>query len=726
MKNFYGYIDNNIYEKNEFAISNFVSICNGEKKNIVIKGFYNKSIIFNRLYDIECKEADDKNTFEVTSFLISHPINYESKRYYLSTFYGVGEAYSIKIMDHFGENILETLDNDPKKILEVKGISRVAKKSIEDNWDNSRFKDGIIRDLFSMLTNEGVPIKKANAIISKLNKMEIDYFRNPYELLIFEEINFKIADIIALNIGISPESPERLKEGINYFCNELIYKKNGDCCVEREELQDFCFYNLLNDMSKIKKEIENNIDIIIYKLYINDKEYIMPQNYYWAEKNISEKINTIINKESKLFDIKNLDRELKYINSGETQYNKQQIDAISNIFRNKISLISGGPGTGKTTILDKIINMSSHISLKSNLKIKLIAPTGRAAKRMNESTGLEASTIHRAIADCQRTGIDIEGDMIVIDEGSMIDIILMENLMAVIPEDSHIVIIGDTNQLPSISPGQVLKDLISSNTIPKVELEHVYRFKNNLIKINANHIKDGEKIELPEENNKNSDFYFMKYDENSFSNRYKNYNSMLSDVVLKLYTRYIPDKKGFDPIEDIQILVPMNVGQIGTIQLNKIIQNEVNPCKNKNKELLFKDNCYRINDKIIQRKNNYIFKIFNGDVGIIKDVDKIKYKLIVDFDGTLHTLGYDDIENISLAYALTIHKSQGSEYKAIIMPFSKTQLNMLERKLIFTALTRAKKLAVFVGDEWCLNYGIENDKNNDRKTGLSNKLRELK
>lgn len=724
MKNFYGYIDNNIYEKNEFAISNFVSICDGEKKNIVIKGFYNKSIIFNRLYDIECKEADKKGTYEVTSFSISHPINHESKRYYLSTFYGVGESYSIKIMDYFGEDVLEILDKNPKKILEVKGISRIAKNSIENNWDNNRFKDGIIRDLFSMLTNEGISLKRANSIISKLNKMEIDYFRNPYELLIFEEINFKIADIIALNIGISPESSERLKQGINYFCNELIFKKNGDCCVEREELEDFCFYNLLNDMNKIKKSIDDNLNIIIYKVKIKDKEYIMPSNYYWAEKNVSEKIKTIINKKSNLFDLKNLDRELKYINSGETEYNKKQIEAISNIFKHKISLISGGPGTGKTTIVDKIINMSSYVSLKSNIRIKLIAPTGKAAKRMNESTGLEASTIHRAIADCQRSGTDIEGDIIVVDEGSMIDIILMENLMSVIPEDSHIVIIGDINQLPSISPGQVLKDLISSDVIPKVELEHVYRFKNNLIKINANHIKDGERIELPEENNKNSDFYFMKYDTNAYLNKYKDYNSMLSDIIIKLYTKHIPDKKGFDPIEDIQILVPMNVGQIGTIKLNKIIQDEVNPCKDKNKELLFKDNCYRINDKVIQRKNNYLLKIFNGDIGIIKDVDKVKYKLIIDFDGTLHTLGYEDIDNISLAYALTIHKSQGSEYKAIIMPFSKTQLNMLERKLIFTALTRAKKLAIFIGDDWCLNYGIDNDKNNDRKTGLISKLKQ--
>ena len=722
MNNFYGYIDGNIYENKDFAISNFISISNGKKENIVIKGFYNNSIIFNRLYDIECKDSDKKGTYEVTSFSISHPTNFESKRYYLSTFYGVGESYSIKIMEHFGDNVLEILDKNPSEIKKVKGISRVAKNNIEENWCNSRFKDGVIRDLFSMLTNEKIPFKRANAIISKINKMEINFFKNPYELLIFEEINFKIADIIALNVGIPVDSPERLKRGINYYCNELIYKKNGDCCIEREELEDFCFYNLLNDMDKIKESIKDNIDINIYEIEINNKKYIMPSQYYWAERNVSEKIKEILDKESLLFNKRNIERELEYINNGDKQYNEEQINAISNIFKHKISLIIGGPGTGKTTIVDKMISMSSHVSEKNNIEIKLIAPTGKAAKRMKESTGLEASTIHRAILDCEKEHICLKGDIIVIDEGSMIDILLMENLMKFISENSHVVIIGDTDQLPSISPGQVLKDLMISNVIPKVKLEHVYRFKNNLIKINANHIKNGEEIELPEEDNKDSDFYFMEYDVNSYKNKYENFNSMLSDIVVKLYTRYIPDKKGFDPIEDIQVLVPMNVGQIGAIEINKRIQNEINPCVNKNKELVFGDTCYRIGDKIIQRKNNYLMKIFNGDIGIIKDVDKKKYKLIVDFDGSLHTLGFDHFEHISLAYALTIHKSQGSEYKAIIMPFSKSQINMLERKLIFTALTRAKKLAIFTGDKFCLDYGIKNNKNSDRKTGLSKKL----
>jgi len=638
---------------------------------------------------------------------------------------GVGPATAERIVEKFGAESLDIIHNTPEDLATIKGISFEKAMNISEEYK----KQFGIKDLMLLLNPYQISLEKCISIFQRLGTKAVEKIKdNPYSLC-FDDIDlpFERVEIIASDMGIDSDNEMRLSAGIEYILRKNLM--NGHTCLPRKKLVMVAIQLLESD----ELRIEAICDIMIEKLIlrsktINDIDYLMLPEYYNAEEYIAARLYAAKKyiKSSTVLD----ESEISYVELKlGIKFEELQKESIYKAVNNAVFILTGGPGTGKTTTLNAIIEVFEQ----RNALIQLAAPTGRAAKRMTELTGKEAKTIHRLLevewtnenkqSFSRNEKNPLECDVLIIDEASMLDSLLFENLLHALKISTRIILVGDTDQLPSVSAGNVLNDLLSSNAYPSIALKKVFRqAKTSAIITNAHAIINGEASNL---SNKTSDFFMLRR-----SNAVD-----VCNTVLELCESRIPDAYKFNPLTDIQILSPSRKTETGTYNLNNLLQSTLNPRQNNQPQLAYKDVYFRTGDKVMQIKNNYDLQwtrdngeigygVFNGDVGYITSID-IKGGIVnVRFDDKIATYFVDNIGELELAYAVTVHKSQGSEFDCVIIPLFDTPQQLQYRNLLYTAVTRAKKLLIIVGSEALYNKMAQNDKKTLRYTLLKDLLLE--
>ena len=643
----------------------------------------------------------------------------------------IGPKTAQKIVEKFGVDSLDIIHYNPEKLKEIEGIGDKKIKKISEAFEEQRD----LRDIMVFLQQYGITATYGVKIYKKYGKETIKIIsENPYRLSedIFG-IGFKTADKIAQSMGVDPRSPYRIEAGIKFVLME--YAGNGHSYVPKKEL-----FVKVSKLLSLKEDLidESLRDLAlkgdIHLEYIEEEVFVYYMPFYKAESNVSAKIVQLSRTKLDSLEI-DVEKEIKNIEDEEgISFADKQKEAIKEAIGNGIVVITGGPGTGKTTTINAIIKLFE----KKDLTISLAAPTGRAAKRMSQASGREAKTIHRLL---EYSGVDgemgfainegapIDSDVVIIDEASMLDILLANNLFKAIMPGTRVVLVGDVDQLPSVGPGNVLRDIISSGVVKVVKLDHIFRqAEESMIIVNAHRINRGEPPKL---NVKDKDFYFMT----------RNNTKDIVGTILELCKERLPNFSGYDPLRDIQVLTPTKKGDIGINSLNKYLQQQLNPKGYGKVEKKFGDEIFRVGDKVMQIKNNYntewqIMKdgktvekgegVFNGDFGFIQDIDEEDRLMTVIFDDEKEVLyDFGQIDELKLAYATTVHKSQGSEFPVVIMPIFWGPPMLLTRNLLYTAITRAKELVVLVGEEKYLYMMIKNNRITKRYSSLDLRLRKL-
>lgn len=650
---------------------------------------------------------------------------------YLSTgiIHGIGPVTAKKIVNKFGDKTLEILDNNIERLKEVDGIGEKKFSIIYDSYLES--KD--LKDIIMFFQKHGMTINQCLKIYKKFGPDSIDIVsKNPY--ILNDEISgigFLTADRIARSLGIEIISPFRIQSGIRYVLNN--FSALGNTYMPQDMLIDECKKVLMVEEELVVENIYNSVlegKLKVEKIKEIDAVYTLP--YYYCELGVTNKIITL-----SIENFQTINTDVLFeIESFEKRYNikfaQAQKEAIIGAFNNGIEIITGGPGTGKTTIIKCIIEIYEN----SGMKVLLAAPTGRAAKRMSESTGREAKTIHRllemGVSDDENSffgkgeGEPLEGDVIIIDEASMIDIMLMNSLLKAIRLGTRVIIVGDVDQLPSVGPGNVLRDLINSNFINVVRLNEIFRQgKESMIIVNAHKINSGE---LPYLNKKDGDFFFDSRE---------NIDDILKTII-DLINRRLPNfNSKWNKVKDIQILSPTRKGVLGVENLNNELQKILNPPSNHKKEKNVREMIFREGDKVMQIKNNYSLKwtringigdeegvgVFNGDMGFIESINEDKSTLTVIFDDERRVVyEFAFLDELELAYAITVHKSQGSEFKVVITPVFMGSAFLMNRNILYTGITRAKELVVVVGSQKALKYMVTNTNNVERYSSLKERI----
>lgn len=634
---------------------------------------------------------------------------------------GVGPVYAKKIVAFFKENTLEIIENQPERLIEITGIGSKRVTVIKKAWHDQKE----IKNVMLFLQSHGVSTAFAVKIYKTYGEKSLDVVNeNPYKLADdIWGIGFKTADSIAKKLGIELESPSRIKSGIIYTLNYVTGE--GHCYLTKDELEKEASQILELDIALIenvlKKMIEDK-DLIEDKVAIEDKVSkddktqmgdkvcIFLPSLYYSEVGVAKKIKKLAIDASK-YSSSNADELLLQIQKeNKITYDPIQIEAVKKAITSKFMVLTGGPGTGKTTTTLAIIKLFVAVGAS----VLLAAPTGRAAKRMSEATGMESKTIHRLLEYRPQEGYkkneenQLNCDVLIIDESSMIDIVLMNNLLKAVPESANFILVGDVDQLPSVGPGNVLRDTIESNALAVVKLQTIFRqAQGSMIITNAHRINKGQMPIL--KNDKTADCFFMEADDP---------NSII-DTIKDLCQKRLPTYYKVDPIEDIQILCPMQRGELGARNLNVVLQGILNPQK---LEIKAGGLVYKKGDKVMQIKNNYDKNTFNGDIGRIVDIDVEDKSVLIAFDGAEVEYDITELDEVMLAYATTIHKSQGSEYKVVIAPIVTSHYMMLQRNLLYTCVTRAKKILVLIGSKRAIAMAVNNNKIVRRNTLLAKRL----
>lgn len=640
----------------------------------------------------------------------------------------IGPKNASYIVKQFGKKSLDIVFDETDKLLEVRGIGKKSIEKIKKSVEELKFSKNILFHL----TGLGISLSLSKKIynIFRENTLEV-INENPYKLIKnVKGIGFLKADEIALKNNLDKNSPYRIESAILYVLTQKAINF-GHVYYPKEKLT--------NEVSKLIG-VETELIEPVYMNLLLSSEVVIDNSFeesniyldylYVSESYIASKLAKMaLNDDFKiLFDI---EKEIKEaIKSLSIKLSKIQIDAIKSCFEENISIITGGPGTGKTTI----INTISKIYLDNGYNISLCAPTGRAAKRIEETTGIEAKTIHRMLGYIPSSYDDIghfeynednplDTDVIIIDEMSMVDVVLFEKLLRGMKDNTRLVIVGDVDQLPSVGAGNVLRDLINSKKIKYTKLVDIFRqSESSNIIVNAHKINNGQEPIL---NEKNSDFFFLKTETPAITR----------NVVVDLISKRLPNAYGYDFSKDIQILTQSRKGICGVFELNRLLQDILNPKTETTDELLVGNKLFRVNDKVMQTKNNYNlsffdsdgeenFGVYNGDMGHIIFIDKSSKKLTVEMDDN-RVIDYtlEDLDNLELAYAITIHKSQGSEFKSVIIPMFDGYRLLQTRNLLYTAITRAKENIVLVGDKNVMNNMIRNNTINSRYSNLENRIK---
>ncbi len=643
----------------------------------------------------------------------------------------IGPKTAKKIVEKFGLDAMDIIQYNPERLKEIEGIGDKKLEKIVEAFA----EQGELRDIMVFLQQYGITANYGIRIYKQYGKDTISIIQeNPYKLSedIFG-IGFKTADKIARNMGISPLSPYRVEAGIRFIINK--YAGNGHSYVPKEELIQSTLELLGVENDLIEESIRDlAVKGIIHILNIGEDTLIYYTPFHIAENNVSRKIVDLSRVELKDLKI-DIDKSIETIEGKDgIDFDDKQREAIKESIENGVVVITGGPGTGKTTTINAIIQIFED----QGLTVNLAAPTGRAAKRMTETTGREAKTIHRLLEysymeEEMAFGLDednpLETDLLIIDEASMIDILLMNSLLKAIVPGTRLILVGDVDQLPSVGAGNVLNDIIESEVVKVVKLDKIFRqAEESMIVVNAHRINKGE---IPFLNEKEKDFYFI---------RESNPNGIVN-IILDLCKERLPNYYGVDPLKDIQVLTPMKKGDVGINELNKHLQSILNPKFYGKKEKTIGDELYRVGDKIMQIKNNYTMEweiikdgtvsekgegVFNGDFGFITDIDDDDRIMKVLFDDEKEVeYNFNQLDELKLSYATTVHKSQGSEFPVVVMPIYWGPPMLLTRNLLYTAITRAKKLVVLVGEEKYLRMMIANNRITKRYSSLDYKIRNL-
>ena len=619
---------------------------------------------------------------------------------------GIGPAYAKKIVEKFGEETLQILNTDIDRLSEIPGIGSKRLELIKQSWLEHHAKHSV------MLFMHGYDLSTslATKIYKYYGEDSIAVIKaNPYRLT--DElwgVGFKTADGIAKKLGLDTRSHERIRSGIIYVLKQET--EAGNCFSYIDDLIEKS-----TELLEVSADlIVNSLDIMIHAQdVIQDDTAIYLPTYYKAEVGTANRLLTLLDSGRNIyiyFDEEEIRRTAmkKYV-----YYDDVQLNAIRAAVNNKVFVLTGGPGTGKTTTTQGIIEAYEQ----SGAKILLAAPTGRAAKRMSEVTGMEAKTIHRLIEmkpgeGCWRNEDNpLKGDVLIVDECSMIDILLMYALLKAIPNNMTLILVGDVDQLPSVGAGKVLTDILKSGVVPYIKLERIFRqAQRSKIITNAHKINKGM---FPYVRDNDSDFKFFDVDE----------AEKAAELIISLCVDTLPTQYNIFP-DEIQILTPMRRGAIGAANLNLMLQAALNPPNSKIKGMRKGEIEFRVNDKVMQIKNNYEKGVFNGDIGFITEIEVTEYYsyLAVSFEDQQVIYEQDELDEIVLAYASTIHKSQGSEFPYVIMPIMMSHFIMLQRNLLYTGVTRAKKGLILVGQTKAIYCAIKNDKIFERNTKLSRRL----
>ena len=695
-----------------------------------------------KIYGKFVEHKDYGEQFKIETFEKLMPKTLGALEKYLASgnIKGVGPATAKKIINLFGDDTIHVLKFEPEKLAKIKGISKEKAKEISEsfveNWE--------VWQIVGFLEKFGIGAESAKKVynllgINAIQEIEAD----PYILIdISRGVDFNQIDQMAIKLGIDRESQKRITSGIKYALIKITY--NGHCCTLKENLIEYV-KQLLGVSTEVIEEglltLKVNDDIVVENR--DGEQWVYLYSFYRTEKNIAERIIKLEQaKNTKKFN--NIEKELKLVEEKtDMLLSEKQKEAIKMINENNVTIITGGPGTGKTTIIKSII----EIYKPQKYKIVLSAPTGRAAKRITETTGEEASTLHRLLEigkldeetfykkDKEYEGSPIDADIIIVDEVSMVDMFIMSSLLSCIYLGTKLILVGDTDQLPSVGPGSVLKDIISSEKIPTVHLNQIFRqaAKSKII-VNAHRVNDGEKFIQKDdpnlEENPKEDFFFIK----------ENNPEKILEQVLSLCNGRLKKYGDYDFFENIQVLTPTKKGMLGTKELNKALQQELNPHRDGEPEKLSMGATFRIGDRVMQTKNNYDMYwekkdgkslevgngVFNGETGTITNINEKEKNIRIKFDDEkVCWYEFNDLEQIEHSYCVTIHKAQGSEFDVVIMVIPQAAPMLLTRNLLYTGITRAKKLLIVIGNDKVVDYMIHNVDSKKRNTGLEYKLKNL-
>ena len=652
--------------------------------------------------------------FEVKKYSGSKPTSLSGLEKYLASglIKGIGKTYAARMVKHFGTDVLDIIENNPHRLNEVSGIGQKRVETIAAAWKEQKE----ISSIMIFLQDRNISPAHAVKIYKKYGQNSLAVLHeNPYRIA--DEvwgIGFKTADAIALKMGFTIHSLPRLSAGIAYALSSAA--NQGHLYTELEKLREQTITLLglqLEDSHLLKPAFHDLYNKEKIKLITKDTvHYVGLMSHYYSELGLAKRLCTLFKQPSKLtFDIEALYALLR--KPSDRQLNDLQQMGVLTALQNKITIITGGPGTGKTTLLKTLLNILDA----EKVSYKVAAPTGRAAKRITEGTGKYASTIHRLLEFDVSTMKFVHNednalklDYLIIDESSMIDIFLAHALIKAVPLNAHVVLIGDQDQLPSVGPGNFLKDLLASGVFPIIGLTEIFRqAQDSMIVINAHKINKGEFPVAPQPDSRKDYIYIKEQDPEQIITHLKR-------------LLFIELKKHAISLHDAQILVPMNRGAVGTIALNHHMQLLLNPGEKPSVTRM--GTVYKEGDKVMQIRNNYDKHVFNGDIGYIESIDTEEQVVMVQFSDALVDYELNELDELVLAYAITIHKSQGSEYAAVIVPIFMQHFTLLQRNLIYTAVTRAKKLCCIIGEPRALAMAIKNNKTTERMTLLTDFLRE--
>lgn len=737
MEEIKGYVDHIIFRNatNGYTVMNFVA----DGLDVTVTGAF-PEIAEGENYILQGELVDHPTygeQFKMTTYVVTAPEDEEAMKRYLGSgaIKGLGPALASRIVKKFKKDTFRIVEEEPERLAEIKGISQRMAMEISDQMMEK--KD--LRDAMVFLGKYGISTSLAVKIYNHYGPTLYRIVEeNPYRMA--EEvrgIGFKIADEIASRVGIHTDSDFRIQSGLIYTLN--MASVSGNTFLPREMLVHTCA-NLLGVNPEYIEPHVDNLEVD-RKLIIREGE-VYTRTFYKMEERSADMLLQLCHRDA--ISESELETDIARVEQDEEiQLDEKQRLAVETAAENGIMVLTGGPGTGKTTTIRAIISYFEN----QNLDIMLAAPTGRATKRMSETTGYEAKTIHRLLEvsggmmdDGELPGENhsmfaknqenpLEADVFIIDEVSMVDIPLFYALLKAIPEGAKLILVGDVNQLPSVGPGNVLRDIIQSEKIPVVVLDKIFRQASESdIVVNAHKINNGEKVVL---DNQSKDFFFLK----------RSRGDIITSVMLSVIMKKLPPYVGVDPME-IQVLTPTRKGILGVDSLNQILQEHLNPPDGHKIEIQSGDRIFREGDKVMQIKNNYQMEwevpgkynipvdsglgVFNGDTGYIKRIDSFAKLLVVEYDeGRCVKYPLNGLDELELAYAITIHKSQGSEYPAIVIPLLQGPVKLMNRNLLYTAVTRAKKCVMLIGDEQVFQNMISNTTEQRRYSGLRDRIVEI-
>lgn len=653
------------------------------------------------------------DTFEVTL-----PAGLKGIRAYLGSgvIKGIGPSLASKLIKAYGTETLEVIESRPERLVEVDGIGEAKAAAIQSAWS----KHHALRGLMQFLQKMGVQTSYCARIFKIYGSEAVDLIReDPYVLAEdFAGAGFVIADTIARKQGVAIENPERVRSCILHLIQQNA--DDGHTFAERENLVLRCE----NQFQVSRLACENGLDELIEAGVVHVEPIagdprasaVYLKELYQAESGLAERLHAMMSVPIEPVEIDSESIAKEVHQNLALNLSAEQLQVLERVFSHRIAIITGGPGTGKTTLLRSI----STVFRAQGRRLQLAAPTGRAARRLAEVTRMKATTIHRLLGyNFSDNGFmrnrdnPLDTDAVIIDEASMVDTVLMHDLMAAIPLSARLILVGDVFQLPSVGPGNVLADIIGSGCIPVFYLNKIFRQdRESGIIVNAHRVREGDFPDFPEstEIDERSDFYFLEQ---------PNPDRAAARIV-ELCCNQLPSEFGLDPVNDIQVLTPMHKGAVGTINLNNLLQKILNhqPVDSKATGLSFKTG-----DKVMHLKNNYHKEVYNGDIGKIETIDIEKSELAVNYYGKVVRYDFDEVDEITMAYAISIHKSQGSEYPAVIVPLMTQHYVLLQRNLLYTAMTRGKKIVVLIGTRKALNIALRNDKPRRRLSSLADRLK---